>query len=182
MRLPALIAAAVVALALTSGPGFARTSLTDRTFSCATGDMGGVSGFVVSADPTTRGSDNGLEPAILSVDTDQGSTTLLLLGTRAKGFTIDGGKCRSVRARVPLTKRGLPLTTQVDGGGYGGGFSGRCFRGGRILLHLRLSLDAKGLPARALLAVQLAQTKRTVAFVSWSPQRVSAYLWPRCPL
>jgi hypothetical protein len=148
MRLPALIAAAVVALALTSGPGFARTSLTDRTFSCATGDMGG----------------------------------LLLLGTRAKGFTIDGGKCRSVRARVPLTKRGLPLTTQVDGGGYGGGFSGRCFRGGRILLHLRLSLDAKGLPARALLAVQLAQTKRTVAFVSWSAQRVSAYLWPRCPL
>lgn len=184
MRFWALTAAVMIALGVLPGVGEARSgnSVTDLTLSCATGDMGGVNGFLVSADPLTLGTDNGVIPAILSVGTDQGSTSLLFLGTQAKGFTFDGKRCRRVHSRVPLTHRGLPLNVRVKGGEHVDGFSGRCFRGGSILIRLRLRVDAKGVPAAALLAVQLSKTKRTVEFVNWSPQWVSAYLWPKCPV
>ncbi|HET7572349.1 MAG TPA: hypothetical protein VFJ77_06745 [Gaiellaceae bacterium] len=159
-------AAASVVAAVARGGG----STVDRTVSCATGDMGGTRGFGLDAVPVQRSFGYGS----LGVTTDQGSTNLFVLDTRFKGFQLDGRSCHTTRAEVPLTRRGLPSTPSQ---------SGRCiFLPARILVRVRVRLDASGKPRSALVAVRMIrkQRQRPLAFAKWSPKRARTWFSTAC--
>lgn len=162
VAVPALAAAAV--LAATAGGG---GSTVDRTVSCATGDMGGIAGFAVDANPIPVG----FHYAVLSVATDQDTHVLLGIDTRYKGFALDTSKCRPVHTKAPL-----PLTPA----GLQQGMLGRCLVPGRILVRLRVRLNSAGKALSALLAVEKESTHRPVAFVRWSRKQAAAYFGSGC--
>ncbi len=173
VALAAVAVAALAAAAVVAGTRGGGTTI-DRTVSCRTQLTAGVRSFGIDALPIPQGFDY----AVLGVTTGH-TGQLLVVDTRFKGFQLDGSSCRPVKRQIPLIRAKLP-SAGVYGAGVFSGFGARCLLPGRVLLRVRLHLDAAGKPQSALLALRLQTKNRPVAFVRWSPKRVAAYLSPLC--
>jgi hypothetical protein len=162
----AVAAAALVATARGGG------AVLDRTLSCAVPDDGGVAGVVLDAWPPTPGG----QAAGLRLG---GDAELLGFASSVTGFVLDGSRCRSSSADVPLDAPSLP-SVGVFGAGYTT-LHARCFPSGRLLVRIRLALDGEGRPHRATLALRGSADGRPLAVVRWSPDLVQAWASADCP-
>jgi hypothetical protein len=191
----AATAAAVAAAAVYAAPViFSATSGSagiDRTYSCRVQVRGGAPAVDVGAEvsvfkpaslnPTGK---PGVVPGSAGVTTARknvGNVFVPQVSFRAvkNSFTVDRTLCRRSSRHVALQPAGLASngTATPD---FEGGFYDRCVSARRVLVRVRLSLQ-DGVPARALLAVRNDDVKsRPIAFVRWSPSRVTSYLAASC--
>ena len=176
-RSTSIVLAAIAVAAVTSAAVLATTqgsgTTVDRTFACTTQVQGGLHVFEIEAWPK----DLQLPAAGVQITT----RTVRLLEFNTFGdqpLAVDGHSCRAVKRTVPLEPAGLP-----SAGAFGVGyvhFTARCLLPGRLLVHIRLQLDAQGKPHQATLALRMERKNRPVSFFRWSAKRVTAFLSRAC--
>jgi hypothetical protein len=188
-----LLAAAVAAAALGAhassaapggGTGFAATL--DKTYSCPVSSERYVS---LNASVTLPPVNNRPQPGVLSVSTGvnvstQNGTTVVVsqFGLEAAKNTlrIDTSSCHRVKQQIPLKPKGLPGPPTTITKKLFGRFSTQCTSTARVLIRLRLT-TANHTPSHAVLAIRDQNAKsRPVAFVKWSPRKISLYTARGC--
>jgi hypothetical protein len=60
------------------------------------------------------------------------------------------------------------------------GYQYRCVGTGRVDVRVRFTTGSKGEPVRAQLAVAVAKTHKPLAYVDWSPSKVTTYARNDC--
>jgi hypothetical protein len=176
-RLTSIALAAVAAAAISAAAVLATAQGTgatvDRTVSCATQVQGGLHVFEIQT--FLKG------PQFPTSGVQIMSQQQLLVGfntLNTEPLIVDTGSCRPVKRRFPLTAAKLPSAGTFTPGYTN--FSARCPLGGRVLVRVRLGLDAQGRPRHALVAVRMEKGNRPVAFLQWSAKRVTASIIRAC--
>ncbi len=189
LALSAIAAATALAASLASS---GRASVIDRTLSCATTLQGQRPVVWVQANVKTRQ----IPVASLAVLTVPGgdvviagaprqTTQQLSVAAAKNGFGVDDGACAPSSRHVPLAAAGLSASTTITTT-FLGSFWQTCpiadrARADRALLHVHVTL-ADGVPTRAQLAVRNETTNKPIAYVVWTPTRVSSFFAQSCKL
>ena len=162
--------AAAVAVGVLAAPRGGTTI--DLTVRCAVQDRGGLPDFEVSAVPNST-SPNG-KPLSGGFGVSTGQLSLLLnVSYGFKGYRLDDQNCHRA-PRIPLSAVGLPASPQVVRLGQHTSFSLDCSVG-RLVFRARMVEDAQGRVSSAELAVRAKTTGVPIAYVKWSPSRVTGY-------
>ncbi len=181
--------AAATALAATLASS-AHTSVIDQTLSCATTLQGQRPVIWVQANVKTRqipvaGFDVMTVPGgDVAVAGSPNQTSQQLAVAAAKdGFGVDDATCAPSTRRIPLAASGLPASTTITTT-FIGSFWESCAiadraRADRALLHVHVTL-ADGVPVRAQLAIRNEATGGPIAYVVWTPMRVSSFFAQSC--
>jgi hypothetical protein len=88
-------------------------------------------------------------------------------------FALGTPRCRHLRLRIPLGSN-APHSTQVSGS-----FTAACKPEKVIIFRARITLS-HGVAARAEVTVRDERSGRTIAYVDWSPKRITSWLAPGC--
>lgn len=182
-------ASVLAAQTLRSSPA-GKTSVIDRTVSCAVAPTHAVyvSAAVeihVSANQTSPAQ---TYPAVAGVTTwpryAKPNDTSVIVGQfnvngAEKGIRVDALRCRPSRKSVPLRPAGLPSNGTVTAS-----FLGRtdrvCRGAGRVLVHYRVT-DAGGVPQKAQIAVRNdGRRAKPLAYIDWSVKRATTYAAASC--
>ncbi len=164
--------------------------LIDRTQSCPVPIQGGVPVFHLSA--VARG-------LIYSQETGKAEPKYAQLGVYVeqnisqwtyfesvtdarKGFMPQLDPACKAAPRVVLGPAGLPKEGVYlrNERGLGGDFGYRCFSGARITIRSHVVISSAGAPTSARLIVRTGKKLRPVAYIDWTPNKVTTYLSPDC--
>jgi hypothetical protein len=183
----AVVAATALAATLASSP---HESVIGETLSCATTLQGQRPVVSVQANVKTRQ----IPVASLAVLTTPGGDVVvagspnqvsqqLAVAAAKDGFGVDDATCAPSHRRVPLAAAGLPASTTITTT-FLGSFWQSCAiadraRADRALLHVHVTL-AGGVPTRAELAIRNEATNKPIAYVVWTPTRVSSFFAQSC--
>ena len=184
-RVALALAAAAVAAAGAAGviaAPFGSHDAVDKTLTCMTQTQAGYHIIELGAGPTRPPSASFRQTAQLILTTGGDTfygTRLLALDVAVKGYLINERLCDEQRTRVPLAPRGLPLARTYHADSYSGR-QFRCVRPGKVAFRVHVQLDAKGVPAKAQVAVELARRHTPLLYVEWSPKVVRMYATPIC--
>jgi hypothetical protein len=164
----ALTAVSAAAIYAFDGAWFT-ARIVDKTITCSVPDQGGVNLVRVGAGP--RGNAQYPVPAALAVSAGYSGNPLwyVLLSEARKGYTLDHSLCKP-RSRVPLAADGLPALTAQRG------ILRECWIAPQMALRLHVKFGSKGKPVAAQLAIRSGKRLRPVAYVSWTPKRVRAFV------
>lgn len=193
----AAIAAASAVGVLAVGRASGGATTVDRTLSCRLPTVLGGTRFQVYArvdEPAVHqlgktlprpggvGVDNGYQPEHLYAAASK------LIGVEMPGYTInvvkdgylfDKDYCTSARP-IPLARSGLPSLGVFSRAGNVG-FNIECNVGAAPpTIRMRVVLAKPGTPVAAQLVVRAGKAQRPVAFVDWTPTRVTAFASPAC--
>jgi hypothetical protein len=180
----AAAALAVVALAsLTTAAVFASgrsgAAVVDQTWSCAvTPTITGVPRIEMHASVDTPRTTAFFQLTVMpDASTEFHELTQLSFFHRPDSFTVDEHRCSRSKAVIPfgtakLVPNGVVTTSFV------GGVGALCATGASIIFHVRATL-AHGTPTRARVAIRTG--RKPVAYVDWSPKRISTYFERGCP-
>lgn len=94
------------------------------------------------------------------------------------GYSFDGSVCKQAKT-IPFTSTGLKKIG-VFTGTQGGGISAECPLGNPATLRLRVTLAKSGSPTAATLTLRGGRQLRPIAYVEWTPTRVTAWLARGC--
>ena len=94
------------------------------------------------------------------------------------GYSFDGTVCKQART-IPFTSTGLKKIG-VFTGTRGGGVSAECTLTSPATMRMRVTLGKSGLPTAATLTLRGGKKLRPVAYVEWTPKRVSVWLAAGC--
>ena len=94
------------------------------------------------------------------------------------GYSFDGSVCKQANT-IPFTSAGLKKIA-VFTGTQGGGISAECPLANPATLRLRVTLAKSGQPTAARLTLRGGDKLRPVAYVDWTPTRVTAWLARGC--
>lgn len=94
------------------------------------------------------------------------------------GYSFDGSVCKEVKP-IPFTSTGLKRIG-VFTGTQGGGISAECPLGNPATLRMRVMLGKSGAPTAATLTLRGGRKLQPVAYVEWTPTRVTAWLARGC--
>ena len=193
-RLGAIVAT-VVAVAAASGAGVlafgrgpALAGTVDRTVSCPVAVAGGVPVFTLRAEPATTTKLFGKLAEVaaqLHVQTGLAgfgtSTELVGLTSFARGWADPDPTCRKA-AQIPLARSGLPHVGDFtrNGPGLDGDSGVRCLSGSSITMRIRVKLAGGSQPVAAQLAIRTGKKQRPLAYVDWTPNRISVYTTGDC--
>jgi hypothetical protein len=179
-----LAASAIVAVILTmpnDTVAASRVATSDVTYSCAV-TLGRRPHYidVVANAKTPKG-----EPAfalVYTALTPSGKTFVpqIMFNSSTKALAGDSKLCHRSKSIVPLRSTGLSPggTVTVH---FGGILNQRCVTSARALIRVQIHRNGAGLPSRAELAVASASPKTApVAFVNWTPTRVTYSLAKQC--
>jgi len=158
----------------------------DRTYSCRVQVRGAVPavdvGAYVTLPPFPSGAPRLALAQVTTVrKTIEGRFLVPQVFFRAakSSFMVDRTACAPSSRHVPLRPAGLASNGTATAS-FEGGFNERCVSSSRVLVHVRVSLK-DDVPTRALLAVRNGDAKsRPLAFVRWSPSRITSYLATSC--
>lgn len=192
----AAIAAASAAGVLAVSHASGGTTTIDRTISCRLPTLLGGTRFSVGArvdEPSVQqlgktlprpggvGIGNGYQPEHVYV----AASKLIYFGTSGDikvdkdGYLFDKDHCTSAR-QIPLARSGLPSLGVFSRAGNVG-FNDVCDVGAApLIVRMRVVLAKPGTPAAALLVVRAGKAQRPVAFVDWTPARVTAFASTAC--
>jgi hypothetical protein len=188
------LAAVVVAAAALSGVagvlayGQQAAVTIDRTIACAVPIQGGVPVFHLYAQARgkmlVKGKLQGSAAEALVTSGDNGvaqRTDYAGVTSFAGGFAMDSRTC-SPAARTSFDRTGLRKDADYlpDEAGLGGLFGVRCFSGTTITIRLRTRISGSGAPVWARLVVRTGKKQRAVAYVDWTPDKVTPYLSGDC--
>jgi len=164
--------------------------LIDRTQSHPAVVQGGVPVFHIAAHAhgvTRSQKTGGLVPlaAQLSIYVEQTATQWLYyegVTDAKKGFQTALEPQCSKAPQVPLGPAGLPKEGVYvrNGPGLGGDFGYRCLSGNRITIRMHAVISKAGAPTAAQLIVRTGKKLRPVAFIDWTPSKVTTYLSLDC--
>ena len=188
-----LLAAALAAAAIgvhtssaapSGGTGGAATL--DKTYSCPVSSERYVDLYASVTRPPLN---NRPQPGGLNVNTGvntstNGGTTVSVsqvsLAATKNSLRIDTSFCRRVKQQIPLKPKGLPSPpTTFTKHGFGQ-IGAQCGSTSRVLIRLQLR-SANHTPSHALLAIRNQNAKgRPLAFINWSPRKVSVYTARTC--
>jgi hypothetical protein len=186
VAITAMTGASVLAL---GGNRYSATTTFDETLSCTVPQRGGIPVLDVGAAPTGwffDGHGNRLPHAgsILIGSASESGTTDFMAVTSARGGygPLHAPGCTPAR-QIPLARAGLPLfdtfVAPNPGLGSTGNMNASCFTGSRITARLHATIK-KGAAVSAQLAVRSGKKQRPVAFVDWTPKRVTVYFSGDC--
>jgi hypothetical protein len=94
------------------------------------------------------------------------------------GYSFDGTVCKQAKT-IPFTSTGLKKIG-VFTGTQGGGVSAKCTLASPATLRMRVTLGMSGTPTAATLTLRGGKRLRPVAYVEWTPKRVSVWLAAGC--
>jgi len=182
----AAIVATALAVAATSAAGVlafgsSAPATLDRTISCPAPDQGGVNVVRLNAQAKQRPIPVGgkLEPnpaiVFFAIGPTVNQLPLISLSSGKTGYSLDHSLCTATR-EIPLARSGLPLSVFRTSGGV----FRECWVAPRITIRLRARFGSSGVPLAALLAVRSGKRQHPVAYIDWTPRRVTAYLSPIC--
>jgi hypothetical protein len=188
------IAAVVVAAAAVSGAAgvLAHTEqaavTVDRTIACPVPVQGGVPVFHLYAQARGkmmfRGKLQTSAAQTLVTVGDNGVATrtdYAAVTSFAGGFSMDSRICRAApRASFDCTGLKKDADYLPNQAGLGGLFGARCFSGTAITIRLRARTSPSGAPVWARLVVRTGKKQRAVAYVDWTPDKVTPYLSGDC--
>ena len=184
----AVVAAAGVYAAPAIFPsGRGGVAVVDRTYSCRVQDRGAVPAFDLEASVALPPAPSQKLPrrAFLQLTTvvkkldKQFNLPTIDFPDPKSGLRVDRSVCRPSARHVPLRPAGLAAGETVTPD-FVGSFLERCVTARRALVHLHL-VQSGGVPTRALLAVRNDDAKnRPIAFVKWSPSKITPYFAASC--
>ena len=185
----ALGAAAVGVHASSAAPARAAAgaSTFDATYSCRVRKQHFVN---LATSVTLPPVDNQPQPGVLVLTTAQKThekngalitVTQVGFSARKNSLSIDKSSCRRAKHRIPLKSRGISGPPIVVTPSLFGRDSENCGTpAARVLVRLRLETKNQ-VPSHALLAIRNDNAKkRPVAFYTWSPHKVTAYIGNSC--
>jgi hypothetical protein len=158
------------------------TAVVDRTVSCQVPQQAGIPILTLQATPASR---NKLIFAGLFAEANErnGSGGVVLLGAAnvANGFAAPDANWCTPAPRIPLGPAGIPREGVYPkySPGLGGGSGARCMTAGHVTIRIRTTILA-GAPVAARLAVRSGRKQRPIAFVAWTPKKVTTYLTDDC--
>lgn len=191
----ALAAAAIAACAAGCGSGGGvtaggRGATLDRTLSCPTGISASThrifltasaAGGLPQGSPDNSGSLDVLTAATVPGATGSKQPAFVELAGDRSDVRLDSSLCRTA-GTIPLGQGTLP-SAGVATPSEVGYFSVTCTSAPRVLVRVQASFDAAGRPVRAALAVRDERSGKAgapIAYVTWQPKRVAAFLAARC--
>jgi hypothetical protein len=157
----------------------------DRTISCPVPEQGGVNVLYltahVKAPPVTYGTKAVPRPAVALVEAgDQVVTQLQYAGVTAVrgGYLFDQTVCHTAPA-IPLTRAGLHAVGTYTGS-KGDGADRECWLAPIVSIRMHVKLGRSGAPVAAKIAVRSGAKLHPVAYIDWTPTRITAYVSPSC--
>lgn len=158
------------------------TAVVDRTVQCQVPQQAGIPIVTLQASPISR---NALVAAglwaLVNERNGSGGVTLLGVANVANGYAAPAaGWCRPA-PRIPLAASGVPRegVYRSYSGGLGEGNGARCPSAATVTIRLRATI-LKGVAVAAQLAVRSGKKERPIAFVDWTPKKVTTYLTDDC--
>lgn len=158
-----------------------RASVVDQTFSCAAQIQVGLpvislAGSVRTTQMPTAGVS--LSSGSRIVDGKRIPLELLAFSSAKGSLMTDATRCRRTLQKAPLN----PSKLGSDGiftPTFGGAYQVNCTVSRRLLVHLRLMLSGST-PTSAQLLVENQPRGSSVAFIRWSPTKLSFFSAARC--
>jgi hypothetical protein len=187
------VAAALVAAALAAGGVAAfqtgRAKTVDDSYTCTVQEQGGIPVVHVKAYAHYRFRNNGKTFSFppLAGFYDRLQNNLGTVGQAKHGYGhVPEPLCTSA-GTVPLARSGLPLLGVYRNGspGLGGGNGGNgaeCWVAEHVAIRLRIAVDKQDVPVSAQLMLRSGRKQRPVAFVEWTPARVTVYASDACSI
>jgi hypothetical protein len=171
----ALTATVVAVLALTTAVVVAaplgHSSVVDQTMTCQVGADRAGSIFALTGNPRRPNTPNAYAAAAALLLTSGGNffygKKLLVLDESMQGPSVNRSLCTKGGPRVPLTAKGLRLRIVLGPGMYSS-HDVECRKAGKIVVHLRTTMSAKGTPTHAEIAVQMGTRNTTAVYAEWS--------------
>jgi hypothetical protein len=175
--MPLLIATISSALALSAGAG-----AVDRTVSCQVPAQAGIPILTLRASPTSKNSL--IAAGLWAYANDRngnGGVALLGVANVQNGYAAPAAGWCVAAPRIPLAHDGIPREGVYPkySDGLGQGIGSRCMTAGRVTIRLRATIVG-ATPVAAQLAVRSGKRQRPVAYVDWTPKRVTTYLTDDC--
>lgn len=123
-----------------------------------------------------------VEPAFTGV-TDAHGIGFGAIAAAQRGYGFDEPRLCAAAKALPLTPSGLPREGVYLGkdDGLGGLNGAQCLVGARATIRVHASIGRNDAPVSGQLALWTGKKKlRPVAFVDWTPKRVTVYLSDDC--
>ena len=183
-----MIAAAVAAIALTS----AGTATVDRTVSCriiTSLDQGSI---YIRVDPAINYLDTNHRKVTLPAEVQAGGQGEGVFAAASKqiepgpgraavtaGYYFDNTVCKNAPA-IPFTHAGLQSVAPTSTGNPWNG--ARCLvpPNVNVTVRLRVVVSKPGVPTSAQVAVQAGRKQHPIAYIAWTPTRVTAWASAGC--
>ena len=163
--------------------------LIDRTVACRVPVQAGVPIVTVKAAPVSTfiatDGKRGFLNALLFLDVGDrgfgGGATLVGVANVRNGYAAPSADWCKPAARIPLAVSGIPAegVYRSYSQGLGQGQGARCMSGATITVRLRATI-LNGVAVAAQLAIRTGKKLRPIAFVDWTPKKVSTYLTDDC--
>jgi hypothetical protein len=157
----------------------------DRTVSCPVPEQGGVNVLYltahVKAPPVAYGGKKVPRPALALIEAgDQVVTQLQYVGVTSVrgGYLFDQTICHTASA-IPLTPAGLRAVGTWTGS-RGDGVDRECWIATVASIRMHVKLGRSGAPVAAQIAVRSGAKQHPVAYIEWTPARITAFVSPSC--
>lgn len=168
-------AAASAAGVLAFGGGGAAKAI-DRTVSCPIPIQGGVPAFEIGTGPSGRTFYSGkwhAYPGFMGISIGPQAAPLIGVSSGSAGYVLDQSLCARA-TRIPLTRERLPAPTIIKSGDpVGYQLDDTCLSAATIAIRLHVQFGRGGVPAEAQMAVKSGKRLKPIAFIDWTPKRVS---------
>jgi hypothetical protein len=162
-----------------------QTKPLDRTLSCPVPEQGGVNVLYltahVKAPPVAYGAKPVPRPAIALVEGgDQPGTQLQYVGVTSvrAGYLFDQSVCQTAPP-IPLARAGLHAVGTYTGS-KGDGIDRECWLATTASIRMQVTFGRSGAPVAAQIAVRSGAKQHPVAYIDWTPTRITAYVSPSC--
>jgi hypothetical protein len=176
------VAIAVVAAAITAAASVGVVAATrspastfDSTVRCSLEDRGGVPAFSLAAYPGLT-TPTGFVISSSVIVTTGSNTQLLFMDWKQDHFRLDEQNCHAA-PRIPLSRAGLPHVPQVFRRGQHVQFDLDCTVG-KLVFRLWMKRSSGGKVTEAKLAVRATKKAKPIAYVDWTPAKLTAYSVP----
>jgi hypothetical protein len=182
-----VLGCAVAALVAAGSSGARAVPVRDETHSCAVEDKGGVPVAYLKAYANYRFRNNGHTfsfPPLAGLS-DFHSNSLALVAAVQHGYGhAPSPLCVTARS-IPLARGSLPLLGVYKNGspGLGGGTGGNgaeCWVGAHITVRERIRVNSKDVPVSGQIAVRSGAKLKPLAYIVWTPDRVTVYASGSC--
>jgi hypothetical protein len=164
------------------------TAVVDRTVSCHVPVQAGIPILTIKAAPVSTflaadGSRKFLNAQLFADvgDTNSLGQTLLGVANVPNGYGAPATDFCKPASRIPLAPSGVPQegVYRSYSQGLGEGEGARCITAATVTIRLRATIT-KGIAVAAQLAVRSGRKQRPIAFVAWTPKKVTTYLTDDC--
>jgi hypothetical protein len=161
----------------------------DNAYTCIVQDQGGIPVVHVKAYARYRFRNNGKTFSFppLAGFYDRAQNDLGTVAQATHGYGHAPAPLCTTAPPVALARSELPLLGIYRNGspGLGGGAGGNgaeCPVGAHVAIRVRIVLDKRDVPVSARLALRSGKKLRPIAFVEWTPTRVTVYASDACSI